>query len=35
VTEDQNVAETPFTDLYAATTLSTRLIDRLRYEAGG
>ena len=33
--EAQLVADTAFTALYAATTLSTRLIDRLRYEAGG
>jgi hypothetical protein len=35
VTEAQLVADTAFTALFAATTLSTRLIDRLRYEAGG
>lgn len=29
------VANTAFTALYAATSLSTRLIDRLRYESGG
>lgn len=33
--EAQLVADTAFTALYAATSLSTRLIDRLRYESGG
>jgi hypothetical protein len=34
-TDAQLVADAAFTALYATTTLSTRLIDRLRYEAGG